>query len=377
MTPQPPFASDLSKELNNLLTTITSTEQFTRRLFYLNFEQVRRKHAELAELMLICAVPRYFNAEIIGVLRNRPKDQQTNERLLENLKQFSFVQVLDNGSYAYHDSIREMLLQEWYSDHRSDQFEQSGRRLVNFYSTWIREQFKKNYQKKDLIQDEGFEYWQPWNILDQNDFWYFAEARRVFELFLQVNPNDIVLLQSLALLERLLGNYHRARILDTNIEKLQSKLEKFEHRNRLLFWVKNDSPEWQDAGKMPVYCFEANEPVTEIEVNWLVEEMVKKDNCGTYAFIVYKHFANGGEQRLQELNRRNGLVIIPFHIAEILQVLRIRNGSRPSRAYRKLVDLKKQWSVLKKPEDVSAHVVYERTESRSREKIPFMATGYG
>jgi hypothetical protein len=115
-----------------------------------------------------------------------------------------------------------------------------------------------------------------------------------------------------------------------------------------LFWAKNDSLEWQETGRMPVYCFEEGQPVTAREITRLASE-VTGDKRGAYAFVIFhERLVDGAVRQLWEFRQRGGPIVIPFHATEIRQIL-LEPSSIPSPAYWKLVALKRQWSVLTDP----------------------------
>lgn len=68
-------ADDVSQAITNLLASDLQPEAFTRQLLAINIEQARRIDLELPDLLRACAIPRQFDAEIIGVLRKTPEDQ--------------------------------------------------------------------------------------------------------------------------------------------------------------------------------------------------------------------------------------------------------------------------------------------------------------
>jgi len=90
-----PFSSnqhdDLSRALADLLASDLHPEAFTRQLVHLNIEQARSVDPELPDILRACAIPRQFDEEVIGVLRDAPQDRDTSKRLLNELLSFSFV----------------------------------------------------------------------------------------------------------------------------------------------------------------------------------------------------------------------------------------------------------------------------------------------
>jgi tetratricopeptide (TPR) repeat protein len=63
-----------------------------------------------AEVLRRCAIPRWFDLAVLAVLRER---EDGNDRVLELLRGYSFVREVGGGRYAYHDSVRDVLLREW------------------------------------------------------------------------------------------------------------------------------------------------------------------------------------------------------------------------------------------------------------------------
>ncbi len=87
---------------------------------------------ELAVAIELCAVPRRFDQEIIGVLRGID-DPDANERLLSELRRYPFVRHREAGGWVFHDAAREHLLRRWKAPERRDQFEGVTARLVDYY----------------------------------------------------------------------------------------------------------------------------------------------------------------------------------------------------------------------------------------------------
>src|SRR5215210_3154238 len=63
-----------------------------------------------AEVMRACAVPRWFDLAVLGLLRGRADG---NQRVLELLRGYSFVRPLGAGRFAYSAEVRAALLEEW------------------------------------------------------------------------------------------------------------------------------------------------------------------------------------------------------------------------------------------------------------------------
>lgn len=100
-----------------------------------------------AEVMRRCAIPRWFDAEIMAVLRDR--QDGNNEKILSQLETYSFVRRLSAERYTYSDDVRHVLLEDWRQ--RPDDLRPIQKRLYNYFerrmgatntenrATWLRE----------------------------------------------------------------------------------------------------------------------------------------------------------------------------------------------------------------------------------------------
>lgn len=135
---QPENTSSLAAFLESLGTAANPEKEIITRLVV----QIRDNQPELAEAIQYCAIPRRFDAEIIGVLRQAPEDREMNERLLERVLSFSFVRTRTGGFYAYDDSTRDALLEDW-SENRQEQFDLLNQYLVAYY--------QKRYERTKVL----------------------------------------------------------------------------------------------------------------------------------------------------------------------------------------------------------------------------------
>jgi tetratricopeptide (TPR) repeat protein len=147
-----PSTSDLSHNLSSLIARRATPEELARYLFYFNIERMRATDPELARISRACAIPRRFDAKVIGILRDAPDDHETNERLLADLLSFSFVLAGKDGGYTYHDNTRDLLLEDWQAQENRDQFDQFNERLVTFYEA---EYEKAQQLEQDLARVAG------------------------------------------------------------------------------------------------------------------------------------------------------------------------------------------------------------------------------
>ncbi|HZS54751.1 MAG TPA: hypothetical protein VFA65_10140 [Bryobacteraceae bacterium] len=101
-------------------------------------DDARRRSPMLGEIVPVCAIPRKFDAEIIGVLRGFPNEADVNERLLSELQTFNFVVSRPDSGFAYHDSIREMFLCEWRTNERLSEYKQLNAKLSRHFDAQAR-----------------------------------------------------------------------------------------------------------------------------------------------------------------------------------------------------------------------------------------------
>ena len=66
-----------------------------------------------AEVLRRCAIPRWFDENVLALLRERADG---NDRILDLLNSYSFVRPLDDRRYAYHDEVRAVLLADWQAE---------------------------------------------------------------------------------------------------------------------------------------------------------------------------------------------------------------------------------------------------------------------
>lgn len=99
-------------------------------LVYTIDQVLARAGPRQAEVLRRVAVPRWVDASVLRVLR---ESGDGNERVLEMLRDYSFVRDLGDGRLAYHDEVRKTLLDEWRRE-RPDELRQLHRQLYQHFS---------------------------------------------------------------------------------------------------------------------------------------------------------------------------------------------------------------------------------------------------
>lgn len=133
------------QRLAELMETIDASQNPEHEILKHLIASVSEKDAELGNAIRYCAIPRRFDARIIGVLRDAPDDREANESLLAKLMNFSFVRTRPDGGYTYHDGTRDILLEQWRAGGNAA-FERLNQQLINFY--------KGQYDKVERLEGD-------------------------------------------------------------------------------------------------------------------------------------------------------------------------------------------------------------------------------
>ncbi|MEK6336719.1 MAG: tetratricopeptide repeat protein, partial [Acidobacteriota bacterium] len=125
--------SQSTPQLANAIESIGAGENAELEILKILIARASDKDPVLGEVIRFCAIPRRFNAELIGALRQAPDDRETNEVLFTKIVSFSFARKRPDGEYKYNDGTREALLGEWRSPEKREQFDQLNQHLVDFF----------------------------------------------------------------------------------------------------------------------------------------------------------------------------------------------------------------------------------------------------
>jgi tetratricopeptide (TPR) repeat protein len=118
--------------LQELLERNPEVGALTYQLFQTTLEREARKDALLADVMPLCALPPSFDADVIGVLRGARDAFDQNRTLFQKLTQYNFVQMFEDGTCAYHETLREPLREEVFAA-EPEKVRTIYRRLAAFY----------------------------------------------------------------------------------------------------------------------------------------------------------------------------------------------------------------------------------------------------
>lgn len=123
----------LSKDLASILVRGGSQDEFDRQIFYHDLEKKRETDPELAEMVRACAIPTFFDTEVIGVLRNKPDEKTRNQFILDELLPLSFILERKEGGYYYRHAARDLILKDWELERHRDSYHKYRLRLIAFF----------------------------------------------------------------------------------------------------------------------------------------------------------------------------------------------------------------------------------------------------
>lgn len=134
-----------------LLKSIEAAQNPEQAILKLILGRVEERDSALADAIRYCAIPRRFDSEILGVLRQAPDDREANDRLLQDLTSYSFVRAQSDGGYSYDHTTRDLLIDEW-KQKQPDRFDQLSELLVAYYQ----KQFERTSELgQDLMAVSG------------------------------------------------------------------------------------------------------------------------------------------------------------------------------------------------------------------------------
>jgi tetratricopeptide (TPR) repeat protein len=101
-------------------------------------EIMARSEPEVAEAIRFCAIPHWFNEEIIAWLRGEGlKPSQRNREILAALTELTFVGPYYERGWAYHENVRDLLLRRW-QERDSEEFRELSGRAAEYFAYKLR-----------------------------------------------------------------------------------------------------------------------------------------------------------------------------------------------------------------------------------------------
>jgi tetratricopeptide (TPR) repeat protein len=146
-------------------------------------ELMARAEPDVAEAIRCCAIPHWFDEEILAWLRGegREPSQRTRE-ILASLTELTFVGPYHDRGYAYHENVRNLLLHRWRQEN-AERFQELSGVAAAYYADKLEveelsEEQRAEWQREEmyhlLVADEE----QGFDLFEE----LFIRARQFYQL---------------------------------------------------------------------------------------------------------------------------------------------------------------------------------------------------
>jgi len=117
-------------ELTNRITPEMSEEEV---LGVILDEIMARTEPDVAEAIRFCAIPHWFNEDVIAWLRGEGlKPSQRSRKILAALTELTFVGPYHERGWAYHENVRDLLLRRW-RERDGEEFKELSGRVAGYF----------------------------------------------------------------------------------------------------------------------------------------------------------------------------------------------------------------------------------------------------
>ena len=143
-------------------------------------ELMDRAEPDVAEAIRLCAIPHWFNEEIIACLRNEDQPSARTYEILDKLARLTFVAPYPERGLAYHKMTREVLLKHWCQKDNA-RFRSISLRMADYHAAKDDDQQEMIYHLLAAGDERGFQ------MLDQaitraNRLFQFSTAEHLLNL---------------------------------------------------------------------------------------------------------------------------------------------------------------------------------------------------
>src|SRR5688572_30022466 len=128
----------LSQRIVNLIAKGYSPRELERQIFLFELKRLEKQQPRLVHLIRVGAIPPYVNAEIIGAIREKLNETETNNSLFMELRALRFMEPHPQGA-KYDAAARNFLLEDW--DASPHQLERYRQRLASYFELLGKERF--------------------------------------------------------------------------------------------------------------------------------------------------------------------------------------------------------------------------------------------
>jgi tetratricopeptide (TPR) repeat protein len=146
-------------------------------------ELIDRAEPDVAEAIRFCAIPHWFDEEIIAWLRGEEHEpSQRTREILAALTELTFVGPYRDRGYAYHENVRNLLLRRWRQEN-AERFQELSGVAATYYADRLEgeelsEEQRAEWQREEMChllvanEEQGFD------LFDE----MFNRARRFYQL---------------------------------------------------------------------------------------------------------------------------------------------------------------------------------------------------
>jgi tetratricopeptide (TPR) repeat protein len=141
-------------------------------------EVMEQVGAKVAEAIRLCAIPRWFNEEIITWLRGEREPSEPTREIWTALTNLAFVRPYGKRGWAYHRTVRDLLIKHWHREAKGD-LKGLSLRMADYYAD--KDKQERTYHLLAGGSARGFELLKD-AISEANTLFQFSTAERLINL---------------------------------------------------------------------------------------------------------------------------------------------------------------------------------------------------
>jgi tetratricopeptide (TPR) repeat protein len=119
-------------------------------------ELMDRAAPDVAEAIRFCAIPHWFNEEILAWLRGEEREPSHRTReILTALTELTFVGPYHDRGYAYHENVRNLLLRRWRQEN-AERFQELSGAAAAYYADRLETEGLPEEQRAEWQREEMY-----------------------------------------------------------------------------------------------------------------------------------------------------------------------------------------------------------------------------
>jgi tetratricopeptide (TPR) repeat protein len=119
-------------------------------------EIMARAKPDVAEAIRFCAIPHWFNEEILAWLRGEGREvSQRTREILAALTELTFVGPYHDRGYAYHENVRDLLLRRWRQEN-AERFQELSEVAAAYYADKLEVEELSEEQRAEWQREEMY-----------------------------------------------------------------------------------------------------------------------------------------------------------------------------------------------------------------------------